>query len=99
MHVKWSNLQVSLIPGLGRVSKDDQGAGNHCHLAGRDPLSHWGVWRASLGLGLHRGSARHEWSAGRWTWGAGAGGAAGTDWPGCSVDPLQSFSWEKTKYS
>lgn len=31
---------------------------------------------------------------GRWV-----GGAAGTDWPGCSVDPLQSFSWEKTKYS
>ena len=22
-------------------------------------------------------------------------GAAGTDWSGCSVGPLQSFSWEK----
>lgn len=26
-------------------------------------------------------------------------GAAGTDWCRCSAGPLQSFSWEKTKYS
>lgn len=77
--------------------KNDQGAGNHCHLEGSRPAQPLGGLESQLALASTGGSARHEWSAGRWTWGAGVGGVLqGPTGADAGAGPLQSFSWEKT---